>query len=275
MEQVISAFREAQPTIIDELTNRLIDQHIQPYASLPHDRLHQLSSSVVGAVACDLAEDSTRNFSSYWEKVASVRAEQGGNINEILQAVALGEEIMDAHMRVALAGDAELRAWWSYRLHKILYAGVVTLSNVFINAHEQLIQNQAFQIRQLSTPLMPLYTGVLVLPLVGAIDTYRASQIMEVLLEGIARAQAEVVIIDITGVPLVDTGVSNSLIQAARAAQLLGTRVVLVGISAEIAQTMVQLGIDLTHLTIRANLQSGIEYAFDLQGFAIKSKQAR
>jgi rsbT co-antagonist protein RsbR len=274
MEQVVSAFREAQPTIIQELTNRLIDERIQPYASLPFARLHQLSSSVVGAVERDLAEDNTQNFSSYWEKVASVRAEQGGNIDEILQAVALGEDIMDTQMRSALAGNAEMRAWWSYRLHKILYAGVVTLSNVFINAHEQLIQNQAFQIRQLSSPLMPLYAGVLILPLVGAIDTYRASQIMEALLEGIARAQAEVVIIDITGVPLVDTGVSNSLIQAARAAQLLGTKVVLVGISAEIAQTMVQLGIDLTHLTIRANLQSGIEYAFDLQGLAIKSKKS-
>src|SRR4051812_21413882 len=179
MEQALRAFREEQAIIIEELTNRLIDEQMQPYASLPKDRLHQLASSVVGAVERDLAEDSTQNFSSYWEKVASVRAEHGGNIDEILQAVAIGEEIMDAHMRRAFVSDAEMRAWWSYRLHKIIYAGAVTLSNVFINAHEQLIQNQAFQIRQLSTPLMPLYEGVLVLPLVGAIDTYRASQIME------------------------------------------------------------------------------------------------
>ena len=113
------------------------------------------------------------------------------------------------------------------------------------------------------------------MPLVGTIDSYRASQIMETLLEGIARQQADVVIIDITGVPVVDTGVGNHLLQAAQAAELLGARVILVGISAEVAQTMVQLGINLSRIVTLATLQAGIEYALDLQGLAIARRQTR
>jgi len=103
--------------------------------------------------------------------------------------------------------------------------------------------------------------GVLVLPLVGSIDTRRAQQVMEILLEAIGHYQAKVVIIDITGVPVVDTGVANHLLQMIRAAGLLGSECLLVGISPEVAQTIVSLGMDLSSVATQANLQSGIEYA--------------
>ena len=177
---------------------------------------------------------------------------------------------MDAHMRAALADDADARAWWTMRLHKIVLAGIIVQAGVFTAANEQVIRAQESQIRELSTPIIPIHTGVLVLPLVGAIDSHRASQVMETLLTGISEQQADVVIIDITGVPVVDTGVGNYLIQAARAAQLLGSRVVLVGISAEVAQTMVQLGVELAGIVTRANLQGGIEDALGMQGLAIQ-----
>jgi rsbT co-antagonist protein RsbR len=146
----------------------------------------------------------------------------------------------------------------------------VALSQVYISTHELIINEQASRIRELSTPIIPVHTGVLILPLVGAIDSYRAGQIMEALLEGIGREQADVVIIDITGVPMVDTGVGNYLLQAARAARLLGSRVVLVGISADIAQTIVQLGVDLSDITTHADLQAGIAYALGTLGLEIR-----
>jgi rsbT co-antagonist protein RsbR len=155
-------------------------------------------------------------------------------------------------------------------MHHILHHGVVMLSQVFIVAHERMIQAQALQIRELSTPLIPLHAGILALPLVGTIDSYRATQIMESLLEGIAEQQADVVIIDITGVPVVDTGVGNHLLQAAQAAKLLGAQVILVGISTEVAQTMVQLGINLTQIVTLATLEAGISYAFALQGLVVE-----
>lgn len=116
-------------------------------------------------------------------------------------------------------------------------------------------------VQALSTPIVPIAEEILILPLVGSIDTRRAGQIMESLLEGIGRYQAETVIIDITGVPLVDTGVASHFLQAARAVRLLGARVILTGISPEIAQTIVALGIDFSGLVTRRNLRQGIDYA--------------
>lgn len=125
-------------------------------------------------------------------------------------------------------------------------------------------------IRELSTPIIPVYAGILVLPLVGSVDSRRATQITEGLLEAIALHQADIVIIDITGVPIIDTSTANHLLMAARAAGLLGSQVVLVGIGSEIAQTIVQLGVNLQGLSTLANLQAGIAYALEQLGLGIQ-----
>ncbi len=124
-------------------------------------------------------------------------------------------------------------------------------------------------ISELAVPVVPLLEGVIVLPLVGNIDTRRAQQVIESLLTGIAEQQADVAIIDITGVPLVDTQVASYLGQAIRAASLLGAKVVLSGIGARIAQTLVALDIDFTAVTTCANLRDGIESALALKGLKI------
>jgi rsbT co-antagonist protein RsbR len=127
-------------------------------------------------------------------------------------------------------------------------------------------------LQELSNPIIPVYNGVLVVPLVGRVDSVRAQALTESLLEAIAREQAEIVLLDITGVAMVDTSVANHLMQTSRAASLLGSQVVLVGISAEVAQTLVQLGLDLGRLVTLSNLQSGIEYALAQQGLAITAQ---
>jgi ribose transport system substrate-binding protein len=129
---------------------------------------------------------------------------------------------------------------------------------------QEIIDAQRQALRELSTPIVPVSDEIITMPLIGSIDTVRARQIMEALLVAISRYQAEVVIIDITGVPVVDTGVANHLLQTARAARLLGSRVMLTGLSPEVAQTVVSLGVDLSGLVTRSNLQSGIEYALGL-----------
>ncbi len=126
---------------------------------------------------------------------------------------------------------------------------------------EQVIAAQQAVLRELSTPLIPLNDKVVIMPLVGAIDTARAQQIMETLLEGIAQHQATVAILDITGVQVVDTQVANTLIQAAQATRLLGAQIMLTGISPIMAQTLVHLGVDLHGITTRRSLQDGIALA--------------
>jgi PAS domain S-box-containing protein len=125
---------------------------------------------------------------------------------------------------------------------------------------EALIQAQATALQELSTPLIPISDTVLVMPLIGRIDARRANQILESLLTGIQVHQADLAIIDITGVNLVDTQVAQALIQAARAVKLLGAQVVLTGLRPEVAQTLVSLGVDLSDIVTRGTLQSGIVY---------------
>lgn len=124
-------------------------------------------------------------------------------------------------------------------------------------------------LRQISTPLVPVMKGILVMPIIGEVDTPRANQILEALLGGIARTGADTIILDITGVPVVDTAVANALIQSARAGRLLGAEVLLVGITPEVAQALVGLGADLSELVTRGDLQSGIAYALRRRGYRI------
>jgi len=126
---------------------------------------------------------------------------------------------------------------------------------------EELIEAQQRALRALGTPLMPIAKRVIAMPLVGDIDTARAAQIMEVLLEGITGHRARVAILDITGVKVVDTQVADALIRAARAARMLGAEVVLTGASPQVSQTLVGLGVELQGIVTRANLESGIAYA--------------
>jgi rsbT co-antagonist protein RsbR len=122
-------------------------------------------------------------------------------------------------------------------------------------------EQQQNALRELSTPLIPLSDEVLVLPLIGTIETQRAQQILETLLEGVSSHRVRTVIVDITGVVVVDTQVANVLLRAAQATRLLGAETILTGIRPEVAQTLVQLGADLSGLVTRSTLQSGITYA--------------
>jgi rsbT co-antagonist protein RsbR len=126
---------------------------------------------------------------------------------------------------------------------------------------ERLIASQEETLRELSTPLIPVADGLVIMPLIGSIDSRRAQQVIETLLQGVTEHQAAMVILDITGVPIVDTQVAAALLRAAQAVNLLGARVVLTGIRPEIAQTLVGLGVDLSQITTRGSLQSGIAYA--------------
>jgi len=129
---------------------------------------------------------------------------------------------------------------------------------------EQVLAAQREALRELSTPLIPITDDVVIMPLIGTIDSGRAQLVMETLLNGVAQQQARLVILDITGVPVVDSQVAQALIRAAQAVKLLGARVMLTGIQPQIAQTLVHLGVDLSGIQTQSSLQAGITAA--LQG---------
>jgi rsbT co-antagonist protein RsbR len=129
---------------------------------------------------------------------------------------------------------------------------------------ERTVSVQKTALLELSAPLIPVFKNISVMPLIGSIDTERAKLIMENLLNGVIKYRSEVVLIDITGVPVVDTMVAHHIIQAADAVRLLGSTCILVGIRPEIAQTIVSLGIDLSLFPTKSTLQKGMENALEI-----------
>lgn len=136
-------------------------------------------------------------------------------------------------------------------------------------ALEAELQEKQKTIMMLSTPVIRIWDGVLLLPLIGQFDQGRAAQFMDTLLQAIAAHQADEVIIDITGISVVDTMVAFYLLQSVQAARLLGVRCTLVGISAAMAQTLVHLGTDLNQMTTYSNLESGLKHALARMRFQI------
>lgn len=128
----------------------------------------------------------------------------------------------------------------------------------------ELIRMQEAQLAELSTPLIPLTERIVLMPLVGSVDAARAARMLQTLLRGLEQTRAPVAIVDITGVPVVDEQVANTLVQLAQSARLLGTEVILTGIRAGVARSLARLGLDIGAVTTRKNLQSGIARAFEL-----------
>lgn len=143
-----------------------------------------------------------------------------------------------------------------------------------LKAAEEKIARQAREILDLSTPVIQIWKGVLVAPLIGAFENERVQQFNEVFLEQIVRTRSEIALLDITGVPAIDTSTAQSFIETISGARLLGTSVILTGVRPAIAQSLVQLGIDLGDVETRSSLAEGIRLAFDRQQLMVTRKGA-
>jgi anti-anti-sigma regulatory factor len=138
---------------------------------------------------------------------------------------------------------------------------LAVFGQAFVDANEQVIARQQRAIRQLSTPVLQLRPGLLLLPIVGSLDEERITQLRSRLLDGVRDRRARVVVLDVTGVPAIDSVVANLLMGAVSSARLMGAELIVSGLSAEIAQTLVHAGIDLSAVESVGDLQSGIERA--------------
>src|SRR5580765_2369395 len=145
----------------------------------------------------------------------------------------------------------------------------ITVSVGFVQQRERIIREQQEAIRELSTPVLQVRERLLILPIIGVIDPQRARQLTEQLLRRIRATRAKVVVIDITGVAAMDASVANHLVQTVEAARLLGAMVIVTGLSPEIAQTLVNIGVDLGKMNTVGDLQGGIEEAERLLGYKV------
>jgi rsbT co-antagonist protein RsbR len=162
------------------------------------------------------------------------------------------------------------RAWSAFlSLMKLTFLDIGLAIDTYINSRESTIRQQREAIQELPTPVLPFREGMLLVPIIGLIDSQRARVLTEQLLGAVRDNRAKVVVIDITGVQAVDSRVANHIVQTVEAARLMGATAIVAGVSPEIAQTMVTLGIDLGRMTTVGDLQSGIERAEDLLGYTV------
>ena len=154
-------------------------------------------------------------------------------------------------------------------MDKWLDHALSVIGDAYLTAKQETILEQQEAIRELSTPVLTIMDGLLLLPVVGVIDSHRARQMTDQLLQAIHRNRAKVVVIDITGVAAVDSMVANHLIQAVEAAGLLGSAAIVTGLSADVAQTVVKIGVDLSRLRTVGDLQGGVTEGMRLLGYRL------
>lgn len=152
---------------------------------------------------------------------------------------------------------------------KLAFFDIGIHNDVVLHERDRTIGRQSEAIRELSTPVLQIRDGLLLLPLIGVVDTHRAQLITENLLRAIRDTRARVAVIDVTGVATIDTKVANHLLQTVTAARLMGARAIVSGVSADVAQSMVSLGIELAPFETVGDLQGGVEHAERLLGYRV------
>ncbi len=159
-------------------------------------------------------------------------------------------------------------------LNKLAFFDIGIIVDTLIHERERTIRQQQESIRELSTPVLQLRDRLLILPIIGILDSVRARQLTENLLQSIRATRARMVVIDVTGVAAVDSKVANHLVQTVAASKLMGANVIVTGLSAEVAQTLVTLGVDLGRLTTLGDLQGGLEEAERMLGLKVVAADA-
>lgn len=165
---------------------------------------------------------------------------------------------------------AERAAQCFFSLEKVGFFDLGVIVDVLIDERERVIGQQQIAIRELSTPALQIRDRLLILPIIGVLDSQRAKQLTDNLLHAIRAQRAKVVVMDITGVAAVDSKVANHLIQTIAAAKLMGAAVIVTGLSAEVAQSLVALGVDLSKLNTVGDLQGGLEEADRFLGYVVQ-----
>jgi rsbT co-antagonist protein RsbR len=143
-----------------------------------------------------------------------------------------------------------------------------------IQRREKIISQQTTTILELSTPVIQVWNGVIVVPLIGSLDTQRAQRLTDQLLQRIVETASPVALLDVTGVPAIDTKSAQHIVEALSAVRLLGADIVLTGLRPAIAQTLVHLGIDLKNIVSRSSLAAGLRYAFEILNLDVVQKQS-
>jgi len=201
-------------------------------------------------------------------EVSRSRAQQGFTPSETATFVFSLKQPVFFQLRQACKGDADSLATETWAATELLDAMGLYTTEVYQKSREEVIKRQQEELLELSTPVVKLWEGILALPVIGTLDSARTQIVMESLLQAIVQSNSRVAIIDITGVPTVDTVVAQHLLKTVTAARLMGADCIISGVRPQIAQTIVHLGINLNDVTTKATLSAAFRVALDRLGFS-------
>src|SRR5262245_35695831 len=226
-----------------------------------------------GSADMDIAGPEWAEMRELLADVSRTRARQGFTPSETATFVFSLKEPLFTTLRREFARDADALGTETWTTTRLLDALGLFTTEIYQKGREEVIARQQQEMLELSTPVVQLWDGVLALPLIGTLDSARTQIVMESLLEKIVATGAGIAIIDIKGVPTVDTLVAQHLLKTVAAARLMGAECIISGIRPQIAQTIVHLGVDLTDVITKATLQDAFGVALDRNGMTVTKRE--
>jgi rsbT co-antagonist protein RsbR len=267
LRELVAHLRQQRTMLREEWARRITEARL--LTAMTEDEVFAEATSVYDNYVEALETGTFEALQSYARGLSERIIPRGVETHEVVGIVLLLRDVLARSLFAKYRQDfAKLdRILDAYEPAANSIANTVAVG--FVQERERVIRQQQEAIRELSTPVLQVRERLLILPIIGVIDPHRARQLTEQLLQAIRTNRAKVVVIDITGVAAMDKTVANHLVQTVEASRLLGATVIVTGLSPEIAQTLVTIGVDLSEMATVGDLQGGIEEAERLLGYNV------
>lgn len=274
---ITKIFKKKQGAILERwIKNQLSDEGLREDL-ISNEDLRVESEELINALISSLhngniAHPESSDFDQVLETLSGIsisRARQGFSPRETGTFVMSLKEALIQTLQEEVKNPEELIDL-SFKIHRLLDSFSIVTFETFIKGREEVILRQTDEIAEISTPVIRVWDGILALPIIGTLDSARTQIVMESLLTEIVDSGSSVAILDISGVPTVDSLVAQHLLKAVSATRLMGAECIISGIRPEIAQTIVHLGIDLSGIVTKSTLASALQYAFRMLRLEVK-----
>ena len=267
LRELVAHLRQRRTELRQEWARRIRDARL--LTAMSTEEIFSEATAVYDNYVEVLETGSVEALQAYARDLSERIIPRGVETHEVLGIVLLLRDVLGRSLFEKYHHDLDLlnRVLDAYEPAANRIANTVAVS--FVEQRERVIRQQQKAIRELSTPVLQVRERLLILPIIGVIEAQRARQLTEQLLRGIRANRAKVVVVDVTGVPAIDSAVANHLVQTVEASRLMGAIVIITGLSSEIAQTLVTLGVDLSKMNAVGDLQGGIEEAERMLGYKV------
>jgi rsbT co-antagonist protein RsbR len=267
LPQLVKHLRENRTALREEWARRITAAQL--LTAMTPEEIFSEATTVYDSYVEVLETGSVEALQDYARDLSERIIPRGVETDEVVGIVLLLRDVLARSLFEKYQTDFDLlnRVLDAYEPAANRIANTVAVG--FVQERERIIRQQQEAIRELSTPVLQVREQLLILPIIGILDSQRARQVTEQLLRAIRANRAKVVVIDITGVPTIDSTVANHLVQTVDASGLMGASVIITGLSSEIALTLVTIGLDLSKMNAVGDLQGGIEEAERLLGYEV------